>query len=481
MSMNILPALKNKLRSHSFAKNTLYLVLGTGGGAALLILATPFLSRLYSPESFGALAVYASTLSILLTISSLRYELAIVLPEDDHVSANLIAICFSLLLLTTIIISTCIWNFGSQFVRWVQAPQLEPYLYLFPFGILGGGAYQILSYWAIKKGAFPVAARTRFAQGVGTVIPQLSFGFATGSTIGLLLGETLGRFSGTLLLLRFAKRNLPIKSISIQGMREAATRYVQFPLLNSPASILTALSTQAPAILLSHFYNPEVAGYFALTSRILQAPATLLGQAVGQIFLSRAAGLKEKESLTLLTQRTAIVLFAVGLPVFAFFIYAGGDIFSTIFGEKWRQSGVYATLLAPWYLLWLIANPLSNLFTVREWQLSALLYAALECIIKVSSILIGARYSETTAVSFLGVSAALLSVATMDRFFKAAHTTMISVIPRISLLLGIGLVAISPLLFFQDITNLSILLIKLFVFLTIYSALAWRSRQWIIA
>src|SRR5690606_17268455 len=104
-------------------------------------------------------------------------------------------------------------------------------------------------------------------------------------------------------------------------------------------------------------------------------------------------------------------------------------------------------VLAPWYLLWLIANPLSNLLTVREWQLSALFYAALECIVKVSTIVIGAKYSDTTAVAFLGINATILAIATMGRFFKAAHTTITSVLPNISILIGIGFASIIPFIF----------------------------------
>ena len=54
----------------------------------LTVLAAPLLTRLYSSEDFGLLSVYTSLLALIGVISSLRYELAIPLPEDDGEAVN---------------------------------------------------------------------------------------------------------------------------------------------------------------------------------------------------------------------------------------------------------------------------------------------------------------------------------------------------------------------------------------------------------
>lgn len=63
------------------------LVGGTTGAQLLAVLAAPLLTRLYTPEDFGLLAVYASLLGLIAVIASLRYELAIPLPTDDTEAA----------------------------------------------------------------------------------------------------------------------------------------------------------------------------------------------------------------------------------------------------------------------------------------------------------------------------------------------------------------------------------------------------------
>ena len=64
------------------------LVGGTAGAQVLTVLAAPLLTRLYSSEDFGFLSVYTSLLALIGVISSLRYELAIPLLEDDGEAAK---------------------------------------------------------------------------------------------------------------------------------------------------------------------------------------------------------------------------------------------------------------------------------------------------------------------------------------------------------------------------------------------------------
>jgi O-antigen/teichoic acid export membrane protein len=67
-----LARIKALLPKSSFARNVAVLVGGTAVGQAIVVLASPILTRLYTPEDFGVLAVYASLLGILSTVAALR-------------------------------------------------------------------------------------------------------------------------------------------------------------------------------------------------------------------------------------------------------------------------------------------------------------------------------------------------------------------------------------------------------------------------
>ena len=68
------------------------LVSGNVLGQSAVLLASPILTRLYTPEEFGVFAIFASLLGIVGIVSGLRYELAIPLTLTDGSAANILAL-----------------------------------------------------------------------------------------------------------------------------------------------------------------------------------------------------------------------------------------------------------------------------------------------------------------------------------------------------------------------------------------------------
>src|SRR6056300_1116690 len=89
-----------------FNRSVFTLMIGSTLAQAIPIAITPVLTRLYTPEDFGLLALFIAMISILSSIVNGQYEQAIILPKKEEDAINiaalslLIAICFSILLLT---------------------------------------------------------------------------------------------------------------------------------------------------------------------------------------------------------------------------------------------------------------------------------------------------------------------------------------------------------------------------------------------
>lgn len=58
--MALVDTVKWFLPKNRFARSVSILAGGTAAGQAIVVLASPLLTRLYSPEDFGLLAVYAA-------------------------------------------------------------------------------------------------------------------------------------------------------------------------------------------------------------------------------------------------------------------------------------------------------------------------------------------------------------------------------------------------------------------------------------
>lgn len=360
-----------------FAWNVSVLAGGTAVGQVVAILAAPVLTRLYTAEDFGHLQIYLSVVVFAIVMAAWRYELAILLPEKDEVAANLLAVAFGIVVVMSLIFSgVASWAQGSSL--WPkQAEALRPYLWLMPLSICGAGAYQALSYWALRQKAYSQVATTKLTQAVSQVGTQLIMGsFFQSGLFGLLLGDVLGRVNGNLRLVQTAWRNNQrlFRTVHWRDMWRAAVRYRHFPLISSGSALLNTAGFALPTLMLAGFYSPQVLGWFALVERVMNVPTTLIGQAVSQVYMGEAARLvtSDPEALRIQFLKALKRLLWLGVVPCAVIFLAGPTLFAFIFGESWREAGEYARLLAVMHYVGFVAWPLIPTLNILEhqiWQL----------------------------------------------------------------------------------------------------------------
>jgi O-antigen/teichoic acid export membrane protein len=128
-------------------------IIGSGIFIAQLIslIATPIITRLYSPADFGVLSVFSSTLAIIVIVGGFRYEVAIPLPKEDIDAANLFVLFVMILSLSTIVFFVIMFFFGDFFFSLFHAENLHPYFFLFIIGFFGVGFYRVLTIWVSRR------------------------------------------------------------------------------------------------------------------------------------------------------------------------------------------------------------------------------------------------------------------------------------------------------------------------------------------
>ena len=382
---------------------------GTALGQTITVLASPILTRLYSPDDFGVMAVYVSLLGIFSVIASLRYQLAIPLPEKDEEAANLLALSLAIVLLISLLMGLVVWLLSNQIVSWVNAPALRPYLWLLPVGIGMVGTYQVFNYWAVRKRAFSRIARTKINQALGLVFTQFGLGLLKVGPIGLLTGQIVGQAAGTttLVALAWKRDRKAFREIRAGGLSRMAIRYKRFPLFSFWAGILNTLSVQVPTLILSFFFGSTITGLYALSHRVMSFPVQFVGQSIAQVFFPTAVEANRKGSIARTTEAIFKRLVLIGTAPLLLIGLAAPELFAIIFGKEWREAGIYAQWLTPWMLIVFVSSPLSMLPSVMEKQGQEALFHALLLSSRVSALYIGGFLnSERVAIaSFAGVSA----------------------------------------------------------------------------
>lgn len=406
----LLTRLKSRFQANSFIGNVLVLSGGTVLAQGITVVVSPALTRLYRPDDFGVLMVFGSLSSILLLVSSFRYEAAILLPEDDQSSANVLAVCFLLVFFMSILTGFGIWLMGSFICELTRTPSLQPYLMLLPVSLLGAGSYQILSHWAMRKRDFRRLARTRLIQSMGQAAVQVGLGLLGLGPPGLLLGFIVGQASGSGSLAFWAiRRNKQaFRHISLSGMFWALRRYRRFPLLSAGPALLNGIGLQLPGLMLTFLYGARVAGLFSLSQRVLGIPVTLLGASVAQVFFAEAANLAKKspQNLEKLLYQSLRNMFLIGAPVTLLVAFGIPGIIPFVFGPEWKEAGVYLQPLSMVFLMQFVANTVGGIIDVLERQDIHLLRELTRIFLITGSLFLASHFlvGPTTAVILLSVA-----------------------------------------------------------------------------
>lgn len=364
-------------KRRNFVSDVLKLVGGASLANVVGILVAPALSRLYAPEAFGTAAVFVSLVQIVAVIACLRYEFAIMLPQQDEEAANVLALSLGMVLVTTTIGALLLYLLRQEVLAWLKAPGLGNYLWLAPLTLLAIGAFQALSYWNSRTKHYGWLSIARVLSSVTTSATQLGMGLARPTNAGGLIGgSVIGSALITLLLgaqIWQDDGRLFRKHVRLTKIWNQLVNYRKFPLIDSWGGFLNNLAWQLPALLLSSFFSQTIVGYYALTNRLIQFPMALVGSAMGQVFFQRSSEARsDAAKLAGIVAGVFQRLVALGLLPALLATLAGRELFIVAFGENWAEAGVYLQMLGLWMFFWFISSPLSTLFTVLERQELAL-------------------------------------------------------------------------------------------------------------
>jgi O-antigen/teichoic acid export membrane protein len=348
------------------------------GSAALAqgitFLAAPVLTRIYSPADFGLFGTYAAIVALGAVASGLRYDLAIALPRREAGAANvaalaaLAAIVLPAIMLAVLALLPLVCDCG------LSGSALAPYLWVLPLGIAAAGLYQVAAYWALRQHAFRGIATSRICQSSSAAGLQLLLGWTGWGAAGLMAGTVLSHLVGmatlTATLRGGFRRNRP--RIRPRRMRMVARRYERFPKFLVLEGLAMVAGMQLPILLFAANFTATTVGQFVLAVQVAQAPLRLLGSAVGQVFIARAAPSQRSGQLDQLASDTLRVLARLGIAPLALFAIVATDAFSLVFGEQWGPAGTLAGWLTPVLIAEFLFLPLSVIVAMGNHQRAAL-------------------------------------------------------------------------------------------------------------
>lgn len=365
-----LKILKDKFNRNKFIKNVAILTGGAFVAQLIAIFASPLLTRLYTPEDFGVLAVFIALLASLGAAASLKYHLAIPLADNEIDAFHILILSIVVNVFYGIIVSVILFYTSHILLRYDNLAVVAQYLWILPISIIALGVYESLKFWAIRQGNFNQIAKTKITQNLSMVGFQI--GLNSFGPIGLVLGDAIGRSSGSgaLGILAWGKIKYYYKELSLKNLKNMAYRFKRFPIFSSGSGVLNSLGLQLNPLLIAGILGPAVAGLYTLTEKVAGMPMKMIGQSYSQVYFKEAAEIVSEGNygLNKLFNKQAKILFLIGLFPVTIFILLGTKGFEFIFGSEWRDSGLYVQILAPMLLVQFIVVPLSQTLNIIERQ-----------------------------------------------------------------------------------------------------------------
>ncbi len=330
---------------------------------------------MYSPHEMGQLGLFISFLSVAALATTLRFEMAIPAAEDEK-NANILLL-LALLFAVPVTLTGVIVMYLMIRLDWLSFGLLNAWapLAMLPT-LFSMGTFSALRYWLVRRKEFGDIGRVMALQGASRALVPVALGALRLTSVGLLVGEAVGRCVGVFAMLRRSWRSIlsEVKGYPIADLRQVAARHWKFPLLLLPSSLVDLTALALPVPLIAHYYGGTQAGLFLLVQRLTFLPASLISASIADVFHSHMAECSRNspEKMPGLLSKTTRKLALYGMAVLLPAATLSPLLFAPIFGKSWADAGLMVSIVAPWAFACIVVTPVSRTLVVahrNDWKL----------------------------------------------------------------------------------------------------------------
>lgn len=357
--------------SGKFISHVLTLITGNGLAQMVNVVGTLLLAHLFAPDAFGSFAVFITIVSLLSVLGGARYELAIMLPESDTESANILWLSFLALGVITAGSLVLVAIFHSAIGRLLGDPRMGLWLWTAPIAVFVNALYTILCVWFGRMKRFQKLASTRVFQSMAIISAQLVLLLYRPGGFALIGGWVIGQTFGTALLvfhLFYYDWKFIAAARDWKVVRECLGKYKNFPLYKSPYSFVSNASSQLVFVILRVFSTLDVVGFYSMAARAVYLPVALIASSMNDVFYEKAATELKTGKLEAFVTRLLRIQVVLAAPWLILAAFDSKLLIGLILGAKWVPAASYVAVLASAGFLYFLTSWLDRLFDIRGHQ-----------------------------------------------------------------------------------------------------------------
>lgn len=349
-----------------FHKSVAILLSGTAFSQLIGIIILPLLTRLYTTEEMGVLAVFSAAVTILLTVVCLRLESAVPIQKKESDAKEIFTLCIQLSVVTSAVtLLSCLIIFYF-FTEWISS--LGYYIFLIPLGMVVGGVYIALNSYALKNEKFELVSKSRIIQSLSCAVVQIFGYFIYHSALWLIIGFILNLGAG----INYLKNKLKIRNIfekpHFQKSKDILIKNANFPKFSVIESLSNTAGVQVPILLIAYGMSVSEAAFLFLAMKLIQAPMALLGSSISQVYYSQAHTKITTGELSKFTSDVLTSAMKVGVgPIITISLLAP-SLTELGLGKEWKSVGEYIFIMSPWFIMQFISSPISPIMYITGMQ-----------------------------------------------------------------------------------------------------------------
>jgi O-antigen/teichoic acid export membrane protein len=342
--------------------------LGSANFLAQLLpfLITPIITRIYAPESFGVFSIFISIVAIASVVASARYELAIVISKKEQVKDIFILVFISSFVISILLFAVmllALLNAKNLIVEYKE-------LLFAPLAVFFTSLSSCLNYFFTRHEKFNYLGKAAVIKSVSFCFFQLTLFLIFSQSLSLILAWLASTI--TMFLYLLLKINHYIASdfgskVYVQKIISTGVEFSNLPKFSMPASLVSALNSQFNIILIPIFFGKEILGFYTLVERILAAPISIVGNAIGQVYYANIANKDVKQVFESFKQ-VSIKIISFSILLYGFFYYILESFFVIVVGSTWAYSVVILKIFAFQFSVQLCISPL--LMTLQKYKLN---------------------------------------------------------------------------------------------------------------
>lgn len=358
-------------------------------GQLTLVAAIPILTRLYSPEDFGAFTIYLSIVNILGAIAGFRFSTSLYVVEDKAQALVALKLIF-----LAICVTTSATLVGGYLLTAAMPERLHRLVYLIPVGMAAVGVADAMNCWCLRFNHIRDFGMGRLILPATMAVLQVSFGLAHLGDDAMIRAHIL---SQAVLIAFLWSRLLKwddvrrIAEVSWEAVAATARREYKFPLFELPSALAGFAIINLPAIFIGSLFGTAFAGHFGVAARLVTGPVTLIALPLSNVFVAEAS--KGFDRQHLLGTAFGLLVVAAGLialPVLGLG-FISPHVVVPLLGPSWMPTGQIIAALALMCAAQALSTPIQEVPTLFRRQELRLLVDLVRAVLVFAPLLVGAR------------------------------------------------------------------------------------------